>query len=76
MVPSMEYLGIWGGGQELTELGFQGASGLAQAGRRKGSSLVRDDKIPFLRRSSPTEHSDLASQRKEGASDLQGFVSF
>lgn len=57
---------VWGGGQELTGLGFRGASGLAQAGRMKRSSLVRNEKISFLRRSSPTEHSDMVSQRKEG----------
>lgn len=58
---------VWGGGQGTDSAGLPGLR--PGSGREKErSSLVRNEKISFLRRSSPTGHSDLAShiRRKEG----------
>lgn len=62
----------WGGGQGADCAGLPGSLGPGSGREQERSSLVRNEKISLLRRSSPTGHSDFTSEvgRKE-----EGFFS-
>lgn len=59
---------VWGGVQGADCAGLPGGLRPGSGREKERSSLVRNEKISFLRRSSPLGHSVLASQvgRKEG----------